>query len=67
MICYEKLQLNKNKFIAQKNKEYIIKKLEEYYMAINYAEQIKAKEFAVLMFWQAKKQGRLDSLNRIVK
>ena len=27
----------------------------------------KAKEYAVLLFWQAKKQGRLDNLNRIVK
>ena len=67
MFIYRELQLNKNKLIAIKNKEVILKKLEEYYIATNYPEQIRAKEFAVLMFWKAKKQGRLDNLNRIVK
>lgn len=67
MLDYKKLQLYTNKLIAQKNKKHIIKKLEEYYMAVNYSSQIRAKEYAILMFWKAKKQGRLDSLNRIVK
>lgn len=67
MLDYKKIQLYTNKLIAQKNQKYIIKKLEEYFMSINYSSQIKAKEFAILMFWKAKKQGRLDSLNRIVK
>ena len=67
MINYRKIQISANKLIAQTNKKYIIKKLEEYYNATNYSEQIKAKEYAIMMFWQAKKQGRLDNLNRIVK
>ena len=67
MFEFRNIQLNKNKLIAQENKKIILRRLEEYYMAINYSEQIKAKEFAILMFWQAKKQGRLDNLNRIIK
>ena len=67
MFGLRNLQLNKNRLIARENRKIILKKLEEYYIATNYPEQIKAKEFAVLMFWKAKKQGRLDNLNRIVR
>ena len=67
MLTFRKIQIQLNKIEAEKNKKYILKKLEEYYLTTNYREKIKAKEYAVFAFWQAKKQGRLDNLNRIVK
>ena len=65
MLNFKQLQLQANKLIAQENKKYILKKLEEYYIATDYSSSIKAKEFAVFEFWKAKKQGRLDNLNRL--
>ena len=67
MFGLEKIQIYANKLIAKENKKYILKKLEEYYEAVNYAEKIKAKEYAIYAFWKAKKQGRLDNLNRLTK
>ena len=67
MNAYKEKQLESNKLIAKKNKKMILKRLEEYYKAIYSTDENKAKEYAILLFWQAKKQGRLDNLNRIVK
>lgn len=67
MFGLEKIQIYTNKIIANENKKYILRKMEEYYKAIHYDSQIKAKEYAILAFWQAKKLGRLDNLNRLVK
>ena len=67
MLKLSLMQQKANKYIAKKNKDYIIHKLEEYFYATSYSTQIKAKEYAILAFWQAKRQGRLDNLNRIVK
>lgn len=59
------LQQHVNKHIAERNKQYIIKKLIQYYEATKSGSKVKAKEFAIYCYWQAKNQGRLDSLNRI--
>ena len=67
MFGLRQLQLCANKLIAKENKKYILRKLEEYYLATDYISQIKAKEAAIYAFWMAKKQGRLDNLNRLVK
>ena len=67
MLDLKNLQFKTNELIAKQNKRFILKKLEQYYLAIDYQSKIKAKERAIFAFWQAKKQGRLDNLNRIVK
>ena len=66
MLGLKKLQKFTNRLIAKENKRYILKKLEEYYEA-TCLNKTGAKEYAVFAFWQAKKQGRLDNLNRLVK
>ena len=60
-------QLLLNTEIARKNRKIIIDKLEEYYSVVCRNKQISPRACAILAFWEAKKQGRLDSLNRIVK
>ena len=67
MLTLKKLQIYLNKKTAENNKKFILKKLEEYYISTHFEDKIKAKEYAVFNFWQAKKQGRLDNLNRIIK
>ena len=67
MLGLKNFQINANKLIARENKKHIIRKLEQYYKVVNFREEISAKEYAVFAFWLAKKQGRLDNLNRIVK
>ena len=67
MLNLKYLQKCANKFIANENKKNIIKKLEDYYKVVKFNENISAKEYAIFAFWLAKKQGRLDNLNRIVK
>ena len=67
MLGLRKLQEFTNKLIAKENKKYILKKLEEYYETTNSDKRVSAKEYAVYAFWKAKKQGRLDNLNRLVK
>ena len=67
MLTLKNMQKTANKLIAQENKKYIIKKLEEYYKVVKFNENISAKEYAIFAFWLAKAQGRLDNLNRIVK
>ena len=67
MLTLKNMQKKANKLIAQENKRYILKKLEEYYKAVKIKENISAKEYAIFAFWLAKSQGRLDNLNRIVK
>ena len=67
MLGLKRLQEFTNKLIAKENKRYILKKLEEYYEATCSNKKISAREYAVFAFWQAKKQGRLDNLNRLVK
>ena len=67
MLTLKKIQKYANKFIANENKKNIIKRLEDYYKVVKFNENISAKEYAIFAFWLAKKQGRLDNLNRIVK
>lgn len=55
------------KFIANENKKYIIKKLKQYYEATIMDKNINTHEYAISTFWKAKKQGRLDNLNRLIK
>ena len=61
------IQEHINKVIARENKKYILKKLEEYYEVVNQDLGFSAYEKAIFAFWEAKKQGRLDNLNRLVK
>ena len=61
------LQKYANRVIACENKKYILKKLENYYETVDNDSALSAKERAVTAFWCAKKQGRLDNLNRIVR
>ena len=61
------IQQGINRAIALENKKNILKKLEDYYLSVDYNAQKRAKELAVFAFWEAKKQGRLDNLNRIIK
>lgn len=65
MFCFEKYQLKVNKNIAKQNRKYILHKLEEYYEIVNVG-QTNCKEEAILAYWQAKKQNRLDNLNRLI-
>lgn len=69
MLGLANIQKYMNKIIARENKKYILKKLEQYYEVIYQTDikEISAKERAIFAFWQAKKQGRLDNLNRLVK
>ena len=67
MLDLKTRQLSINTEIARQNKKIIINKLKEYYVVVNNNKQISPKACAVLAFWKAKKQGRLDNLNRIVK
>ena len=60
-------QLLLNAEIARKNRKIIIDKLEEYYSVVYRNKQISTRACAILAFWEAKKQGRLDNLNRIIK
>lgn len=61
------LQEYANRLIAKENKKYVLKKLEQYYETVEYNSHISPKERAITAFWSAKKQGRLDNLNRIVR
>ena len=67
MLGLKKIRIRANELIAKNNKKNILKKLEEYYYNVNRNTDISAKEYAIYAFWLAKRQGRLDSLNRIVK
>ena len=67
MFNYKKIQINTNKLIAEKNKKFILQILMDYYIAVYSYMPQKAKEYAITLFWEAKKQGRLDNLNRITK
>ena len=67
MLGLKKLQEYTNRIIARENKRYILKKLEQYYEVTGKNKNISAKEYAVFAFWQAKRQGRLDNLNRLIK
>ena len=65
MFCFDEYQLKVNKNLAKQNQKYILKKLEEYYEIINYGKS-NHREEAIHAYWQAKKQNRLDNLNRLV-
>lgn len=67
MLTFKNVQKRANKLLAQHNKRYILKRLEDYYKVVKFNENISAKEYAIFAFWLAKSQGRLDNLNRIVK
>ena len=67
MLGLAKIRKYMNKIIAKENKKYILKKLEQYYEAVYSNMDISPKERAIFAFWQAKKQGRLDNLNRLLK
>lgn len=52
--------------IAQRNKREIIAKMEAYYTAVQNGEiDFHPRYLAVQDFWNAKRSGRLDRLNRI--
>lgn len=70
MLCYIKKYIEQKRFeedeIARKNKQDIIDKMEAYYIAIQKGEiDFHPRYLAVQDFWNAKKAGRLDNLNRI--
>ena len=67
MLGLAQIQKRINKVIAYENKKYILKRLEEYYEITNKNFSISAKELAIIAFWKAKRKGKLDNLNRIVK
>ncbi len=67
MLGLRQIQEHMNKVIARENKKYILKKLEEYYEAVNCDISLCPREQAIFTFWEAKKQGRLDNLNRLNK
>ncbi len=52
--------------IAKRNKKAIIDKMEAYYIAVQKGEiDFHPRYLAVQDYWNAKKAGRLDNLNRI--
>ena len=67
MLGQAQIQKRINKVIARENKRYILKRLEEYYEVIWHNYSLSPKELAICAFWQAKKRGKLDNLNRLTK
>jgi hypothetical protein len=54
--------------VANKNKKEIIDKMEAYYVALQRGEvDFYPRYLAVQDFWNAKRSGRLDRLNRLKK
>ncbi len=53
--------------IAKQNKKEIIDKMESYYIAVQKGDvDFHPRYLAVQDFWNAKRSGRLDKLNRLV-
>lgn len=72
MLSYIKRFIDEKKeqeaLIAHKNKMEIIEKMENYYIAVQNGEiDFHPRYLAVQDFWNAKKSGRLDKLNRLIR
>lgn len=72
MLNYIKIFIDRKRQLeeetARRNKKEIIDKMESYYIAIqNGYIDFHPRYLAVQDFWNAKKSGRLDKLNRLIK
>lgn len=61
-----KTQIELNEMLAEINKKIILQKLKEYHEIVNFNTKNK-HELSIHDFWEAKKEGRIDNLNRLSK